>query len=393
MLNGKAAFYTGDGAVLSHYALGVENFALIKRTEIVLPTEIQFAIGHSELPLMYVACGEREGDTHLIAPVHIDPEGGIASGDAHVKLERRPIDIAGDHGTRHCLVAYTNPPGLDVLAVDPDGSLLAPVEQHPGLDVGAFPHEVRVADDNRHCTVVIRGIPSSRAWWRAKGRQKEPGAIRVFEYEDGRLGTARTVTVDDGYEFGPRNMDLHPSGRWAYVAVETQNEIMVFACDEDGTVTSPFLQRMSTLADPDGLVSQIVGPVLVHPSGKVVYVANRGQMPFPYSDGASHIRPEAENTIVAYAVDERSGLITEIQRIDSGGIGPRSIALDPSGRMLIVANGKTFTVKGRDGRVRRTAKNVSTFEVHDDGRLSLRNRYDIDSDPKDIINWAGLIAF
>jgi 6-phosphogluconolactonase len=45
-----------------------------------------------------------------------------------------------------------------------------------------------------------------------------------------------------------------------------------------------------------------------------------------------------QNCIVAFAVDRHAGTLREIQRIATGGQGPRSFGIDPTGRWLLVAN-------------------------------------------------------
>jgi 6-phosphogluconolactonase len=64
------------------------------------------------------------------------------------------------------------------------------------------------------------------------------------------------------------------------------------------------------------------GEVVVAGDGRHVYVSNRG----------------GENSIVAYAVDPRSGKLAEIQRIASGGKQPWHLALSPGGAWLLAAN-------------------------------------------------------
>jgi 6-phosphogluconolactonase len=70
----------------------------------------------------------------------------------------------------------------------------------------------------------------------------------------------------------------------------------------------------------------------VHPSGKFVYAANRGH-----------------DTITAFRIDQKSGLLSEIECEPVRGSWPRNFNLDPTGRWLLAA--------GRD------SNNLAVFSI------------------------------
>ncbi|MHB8284403.1 MAG: lactonase family protein, partial [Caulobacteraceae bacterium] len=55
--------------------------------------------------------------------------------------------------------------------------------------------------------------------------------------------------------------------------------------------------------------------------GRFIYVSNRG-----------------EDSVVVYALDERTGMLTQIQRVSAEGKSPWSFSIAPSGRWMIVAD-------------------------------------------------------
>jgi 6-phosphogluconolactonase len=59
----------------------------------------------------------------------------------------------------------------------------------------------------------------------------------------------------------------------------------------------------------------------VHPSGKFLYVSNRGH-----------------NTIAIFSIDPASGKLTPAGHQSSGGKIPRNFRPDPSGKWLLAAN-------------------------------------------------------
>jgi 6-phosphogluconolactonase len=396
MISRKAALYASVGPVLTHYDLDAENFALIKRGSITLQTYVHYAWPHSSLPVVYVVCSSRTsradvGSDHTICALKIDPQSGeLSMLRKPVSLPLRPLHITTDTPTKHMLVCSNIPSGLWVFRVEPDGSIGAEVKQRPDLDIGIFPHQIRVTPDNRTAIVVTRGNPGNKTYRPHQGQQQDPGALKVFEYNDGLLGKGVSIAPVDGYEFGPRHLDFHPTGPWVYVSLETQNELYVYKREgaflsRDPLFTRPILEDAVKTPWRQG-----AGTVHVDPNGRTVYCANRGHEPQPYADKKVVI--DADNTLVAYAIDQATGEPTVIQHIGSGGMCPRTFALDPSARMLVAANSESHWVKVGDD-VQCMAANLAVFKVLDDGRLELKRKYDVELGPKQKLLWMGIVGY
>jgi 6-phosphogluconolactonase len=383
-----ASLYVATGRTLSHYAVDAGSCALDKLGEVQLPNDIQFGWPHPDLPVLYLSCGVAPGvnaDGSWACAVHLDPDTGAPSMPVPATaLPGRALHLTTDRSGQHLLLAHTRPAGLSVRRLAADGRIAEAVDQRPGIEVGVFPHQVRVTPDGRWCICVARGIPSAHAWKASKEPQTEPGSLHVFAYEDGRLGESNTVVLGDGRRFGPRNLDF--DGPWIALVLETQNEMLVFRRDRDGRVDPEPLQRVSTLADPDAEIHQGAGPVLVHPQRGVVYMANRAYRPRAVTAQEKIIPAAAENSIVVYKMDPDTGWLQEIQRIHSGGACPRTLSLDPTGRVLVVANSETYRIDHGD-HVEQVTMNLSTFQVLDDGRLIARHRYETGNGAD--IAWSG----
>jgi 6-phosphogluconolactonase len=84
----------------------------------------------------------------------------------------------------------------------------------------------------------------------------------------------------------------------------------------------------------------------VHPSGKFLYGSNRGH-----------------DTIVVFAIDEKSGRLTYVQHQPTQGKTPRGFGIDPSGGYLLVGNQQSdsvvaFRIDQQTGRLTPTGSTV-----------------------------------
>lgn len=139
---------------------------------------------------------------------------------------------------------------------------------------------------------------------------------------------------------GPRHLAFHPKGRFAYVINEINCTITAFAYrPERGELQA--LESVSTL--PPGQAMQgsfSTAEVQVHPSGKFLFGSNRGH-----------------NSIVVYAIDQKTGRLTYVENQSSQGKTPRNFGIDPGGLYLLAAN--------------QDSDNIAVFQIDaNSGRLS-----------------------
>jgi 6-phosphogluconolactonase len=123
--------------------------------------------------------------------------------------------------------------------------------------------------------------------------------------------------------------------------------VTAFRRDPDrGSLTE--VQTISTL--PRG---QAVEPgfstadVQVHPSGRFLYGSNRGH-----------------DTIVVFAIDEKSGRLTHVENRPTQGSTPRGFGIDPAGRYLLAANQRSdsvvvFRIDQQTGRLTPTGQTIA----------------------------------
>ena len=388
-----AALYVGRGRTLSSYALHPDDATLSALSELVLPNAVQSAWPHPRLPVLYVSCGEPPPGS---AVGRLGVRGRARPGDRRARAARRPgpdrrpgADTSPPTapGTTCCWPTPGRRPSRS-LRLGPDGAVGEPVEQRPGLDVGVFPHQVRVTPDGRHCLCVSRGLPSPHPWRASRDPQTEPGSLHVIDLDRGRLGASSTLTLGDGSHFGPRNLDTDATGSTYYLGLETQNEVVVLGTDADGRPEPVPRQRFSTLAHPDAEIHQGVGPVLVHPERSVLYVANRAYRPGPSAPHGSSRRPPRT----------RSSSTRSTAR---AGCSPSSSASTPAASARApcrwtrpggCSSSRTPRPTGwvRATRLAEVPMNLTTFRVLDDGRLEPGHRYPVGDGSGPEIAWSGV---
>ena len=262
----------------------------------------------------------------------LKPLGKVASGGGgatHVTYDVRSSTV---------LVANWGGGQVSAAPVAADGSLgaLSSTQTNVGtgpLPVQFGPHAHSVAVDPSGRYVVSADLGADRAFiYRFDSRTRIlSGTSPAFE------------TLPPGS--GPRRLVFAPNGDLAFALTELSAEIFVYRWDSKAGALRP-LQRLAI--DDAGFTGKKSAAVIaVSQDGRFVYVSNRG-----------------DNTVVAYAVNAKSGALTLVQRIDCGGDVPWSFGLDPSGRWLVVANENSsslavFRIDAASGRLTSTQQTLS----------------------------------
>jgi 6-phosphogluconolactonase len=391
----RVALYASVGDELTWYSVDVERAALTKQGSVTLPGFVQEAWAASSTPFLYVAWSNggasyagsgiaAAGDKHGVTAFRID----AASGALHIQgatapLRSRPIHITGDIPGTHLLVAYNDPSGVSVHTIKSDGSVGSEIPQASTLDVGIYAHQVRVIPTNKSVILVTRGNQAAGA------TPEDPGALKVFRYDDGRLTNVASIAPSKGLGFRSRHLDFHPTRPWVFLTLESQNKLDVFRRIDDGTLSTEPLFSKSTLAGAgDVFPGQTASTVHVHPDGRFVYVANRASGTTDFNGTA--VFAGGANDIAVFRINQETGEPSLIQNIETRGITPRTFAIDPSGQLLVVGNQATLQV--RDGsNVKTVPPSLTVFRIQTDGKLEFVQRYDMASGRKPLW-WTGLVA-
>ncbi|WP_405828515.1 lactonase family protein [Streptomyces sp. NBC_01176] len=216
-----------------------------------------------------------------------------------------PIDASGALGERTDLVTHSSPaPG-------------------PGQQ-GPHAHQFLTGPDAGHVLAVDLGTDT------------------VYSYRlDASKGTLAEVSqAHTRPGAGPRHLTFHPGGRFAYLANEVDNTVVV--CGYDRT------SGRLTLGDPQstgtGTGTNYPAQFLVTSDGAYAYLANRGA-----------------NCLTRYAVEADGARLRLLDTVPVGGDFPRQIAFSPDERLLFAANQRSgtvsvFHVDGASGGLRRAGE-------------------------------------
>jgi 6-phosphogluconolactonase len=227
-----------------------------------------------------------------------------------------PCHLTVHQSGRYVLVANFMSGSVCVLPIGEDGGLgdATDVIQHQGSSVdpvrqsGPHAHAITLDDSGRYAFIPDLGL--------------DRVMIYRFDAERGRLEPHQTPWVETVPGAGPRQVVMHPGGRYAYLINELNSTMTAFRYDQaDGSLEE--IQTLSTL--PEGFEgASTCAEVQVAPSGKFLYGSNRGH-----------------DSIAIYAIDQRDGRLTLIGHESTQGRTPRNFVVDPAGEFVIAANQDT----------------------------------------------------
>lgn len=383
---GKVPYFQSTGPELFVHQLDVATAMLSPVGAVTLPANVQYAWPHPNGRFYYVASSDGgpgvAGTRHAVSTFRVEASGMLTL--QHVlRLNSRPLHLSADNDGRFLLLAYNNPSHVTVHPIGSDGLPGAALPQPEGLDFGIYTHQVRMTPSGRSLAVVTRGNDA------AGGRPEDPGAIKLFRFDNGRLSNLGSFAPGgNGLGFGPRHLDFHTSVNFAAVGLERQNALFIYGLTADGNFSREPLFHLNTLRDPDGKAKhpgQGVGPIHFHPNGRFVYLANRGSGVIEV-DGR-RISNGGENSIAVFALNPRSGEPRHIQSIDARGFENRTFAIDAGGTLLIAASQTSLALQ--NGSMVRAG--LAFFRIGADGRLRFLRKQEVDVS-KGMQFWSGLLT-
>jgi len=365
------------------FDVDVDGAQLRKRGAVTLPANIQYAWPHPSRRYLYVVSSDGgpgvPGDKHFANAFAIDPAtGDLRPHGEPAALPSRPIHASLDRSGGYLLTAYNDPSGLTVHRIGSDGAIGAPVAQDPDLDTGIYAHQILATSSNRSVGLEARG----NNWTASK--PEDPGAIKIFAFDNGKLRNLASIAPWKGFGFGPRHLDFHPIKPWVFVSIERQNKLYVYELNEASGLSRDPIFIEETLSNPKTPASQGAGAIHVHANGKFVYLTNRT---FPAREGGREVSQGGEDNLVVYALDQDSGEPKPIQHIDGRGVQLRTFGIDASGRLLVATS--IMPMLRSDGMV--LPAGMTVFRIGADGTLALARKYDVEVGTSQQF-WSGMVA-
>jgi 6-phosphogluconolactonase len=253
-----------------------------------------------------------------VAAYRVDPANGQLS-----KLSEEssggagPCHVSTDPTGRLLVVANYSGGSWKLIRVNTDGSLS---RSHRFTQLtGSGPNKQRQEKSHAHCGefdpsgtyFYIPDLGSDQVW--------------VYEYRkdnpdsDPKTTEVGTIKLPPGA--GPRHIHISKDGKLAYVCGELNSTVNVVRLEPESAKFT-VIQSLSTLPGGQPVPGNSTAEVRIHPSGKFVYVSNRGH-----------------NSIAAFQVHPDTGELTAIGHAQSEDVKvPRNFNIDPTGQWMLVAS-------------------------------------------------------
>lgn len=169
--------------------------------------------------------------------------------------------------------------------------------------------------------------------------------VYKFDVKDGSLKPNDPPFAAVAPGSGARHVTFHPNARWVYLITEMASTIIHF----DWDARRGGLKELGTVSTlPAGFSGvSACAEIRVHPNGRFVYASNRGR-----------------DSLAAFSIDSKTGRLTAIQDIPSGGRTPRNFDFDPSGQWLLATNhgsntAAVFRIDARAGTLTQTGEPIA----------------------------------
>jgi 6-phosphogluconolactonase len=146
------------------------------------------------------------------------------------------------------------------------------------------------------------------------------------------------------HQANPRQFRFHPNGKWAYIANESGPGCTLLRYDAR---SGAFEEGLTARTVPESYRERMTcAEVEVHPSGKFVYVSNRGH-----------------NSIAVMSIHPSTGAPSLIEAFPLGGSNPRSFNIDPTGQFLFAMLQRSnaivpLRIDPRTGKLSRFGENI-----------------------------------
>ena len=296
------------------YAIGKDGrWSLIQAVEALNPSYLAM---DSEKRFLY-SC---QGDGDIVTAYAIDRQDGkLAKLNEKQASGGNGVHLMVSPDNRFLVVANYAGGSVDSFALNADGSLgdkvsTASTQGEPGAlrsQKGSYPHQVMFSPDGRFVLAPDKG--------------RDLVHVLAFDKATGSLAPNDPPALFSRPAVGSRHMSFHPALPFAYVMEESDNSITTCAWDAAKGVLTP-LQWVPAIPDTyfpkeKGGNNHGSSGIMAAPSGKFVYVTNRG-----------------DNSIGIFAIDRKSGFLKAMGWEKTRGVLPRFFCFSPDGNTLFAAN-------------------------------------------------------
>jgi 6-phosphogluconolactonase len=244
--------------------------------------------------------------------------------------------VAFDHTGRAAFAANYGGGSAASFTVGKDGRLSSAVSflQYTGhgpdasRQKGPHAHRVTVSPDNRFLLVNDLGLD----------------AIHIYRLDSAtaQLTQNESPVWRSNPGAGPRALQFHPNGKFAYCVTEMASSVVVLRWDAQPGVFETVQEVVMRPPEFKGVTAG--DDIVIDREARFAYATDR-----------------FDDIVATFAISPESGRLTLLNRTSCGGKVPRHLTLDPSGRWLLVANqaSDNIAVLARDARTGQLAAGKS----------------------------------
>ncbi|MGF6570586.1 6-phosphogluconolactonase [Paraburkholderia sp. GAS333] len=245
-----------------------------------------------------VSTYELDAANHTLTLLHDTPTQGVWP--CHVSVDNdRSLLLVSNYLTGEVLSYLLDANGV------PSGEPIVLTRDGTGPDSdrqdGPHAHCARVGPDRRHVYLADLGVD----------------AVVRHPLNGANVNPVADLTVMAAPGAGPRHLLFTDSGAYMLVNYEMSSTVRMYLLDGDDV---SLVSEVSSLPQ-DFAGNSGAGGMRLHPSGRFVYVGNRGH-----------------DSIFGARVDETTGSLTPIGTWSLGGRTPRDLAVSPDGEYLLAAS-------------------------------------------------------
>jgi 6-phosphogluconolactonase len=303
-----------------------------------------------------------ESGDNRIAVFSLDEETGELSRVGELDLPGAPgsLDIRPDHSRLYAAVRSTTE--FASIAVDPATGLLSDPVLAPSGTNSAYVHLDKtgnwllsasysdgVASVSRIVEGIVKGPPVSSLTTGKKAHSIRTDAANRFAFvphvmdlnkveqlkfdaATGQIASNTPPHLPGAEGTGPRHMDFHPNGKWAYLVNEQGQSVT--HCDYDAEKGTLSLRETLSTTPPEWDKSKgSCADIHVSADGRFVYASNRGH-----------------DSLAVFAIHQETGALKSLGQTPTEKT-PRSFGLIPGGEKFVVSAGQgsdTLIVYRRD---------------------------------------------
>ncbi|SDM78546.1 lactonase family protein [Bacillus sp. OK048] len=258
----------------------------------------------------------KEGELGGIAAFSITDNGELKVLNSQFSEGSPPCHVSVDTNNNYLFSANYHKGTVDSYLLEQENGSVQPavsIMKHEGSGPDprqekAHTHYAGLTPDEKFLAVVELGIDA---------------LISYKVNDNGRLEKVNLLPLKAGS--GPRHLEFHPNGKYAYIMTEFSSEVIVLNYHPENAHFTE-LQYISTL--PENFKENNQGSAIhISGDGRFVYAGNRGH-----------------NSIALFQINQESGELNFVEHTSTEGEWPRDFEIDPSEKFIVASNQESSNI-------------------------------------------------